>query len=166
MLPAEVGDLPDLMKQLRSTIERQKVRSFQDYRNQGLDSETAAELSGLDELPASERAGAILSYAHLASPGEKIASSVSFETQNSLRNVGAAAGTAIGSAMGGVLLRTAVRHSGTFVLGGVAVVGGVAAVAAANVVSASMGKVAAVVAAANIVCATGLVAWALYRRVR
>lgn len=159
IIPDDVGRSEELRKQLQAMVLDPRTREFNELRRQGLDSETAASLSGLDALDARYQADAVLSSARYADPGPIIeaARSSAYEIPTALRHVGSAAGAAMGSMLGMGAVRFVVRNSGAFGVGAGAVGLGIAIMLAARLITPVLGKVAAGLAIGGMIATSSVV---------
>lgn len=148
---------------LRSSVMDPRQKRFNELRREGLDSETAAELAGLNEWQPEARAGAIMEYAAQHTQGlVDVEYTAVRETNQALRAVGSAAGAALGSTVGMSLFRFVSRNSTILSVAGIAGGGVVAAVLTAKLVTAALGPKLAAVAAANVLSASGIISAALF----
>lgn len=109
------SSVEDLRKTLKESIKDPRIRQFEELRDQGFDSETASELSGLHTLQPEAMTEAVLISANRGpgSPAYEIVRASSYEIPTALRNVGSAAGSALGSVIGMNLLRGAAANATT-----------------------------------------------------
>jgi hypothetical protein len=165
IIPDDVDKPEELRKQLRAMIKDPRVRHFEELRAAGFDSETSMELSDLTSMDSAAQAEAVLGSSGYPSPSPvyEAVRVGTYEMPAAMRNVGAAAGSAMGAAVGMSTLRLAAKHSQALGIGVgvVAVVGG--CVAASRVVAAALGPTWAAVAVANIVSAASIVGFAFWR---
>lgn len=168
IMPGEVNDIEGLRKSLLAKVRDPRVAQFDEYRAQGMDSETAAELSGLDELSAEDRAEAILSSVRYNNPsiGTEVVRSTTYEMPAALRNVGAAAGSAAGTAMGMAAVGLMTKHATIIAVGASTVGVAVGMTFAFKFVAKSMGIAWAAAAVANIGSAAAIVGFAFMRAKR
>jgi hypothetical protein len=169
ILPDEVANKEDLVKSIQAAIRPRSPAegNYRHYVQQGLDNETARELSGWygESSDPVEAATARIRYAGThEDPADRVKFVAATETAGSMRRVGEAAGAAVGSALGLGVLRVATEHSAKLVFGGTMLAGGVVAVIGGQVVASTIGKVASALFVLNVATATGLLAWSLARR--
>lgn len=167
ILPHEENSTEALRKALSQSIKDPRARAFEEYRAAGLDSETAAALSDLGSMDSAAQAETILQQAvntRHEYPVAQVTRTVVTEVPAAISNIGASAGSAIGSALGLVVLKETVKHSKIVFTTGISVAGIIIAVVAGKFVAASLGKAAGIVVATNVVSATGLISFAFLKR--
>lgn len=154
-----------LRKDLLNLVEDPRKRHFEQLRGEGFDSETAADLAGLNEMHGEAKASIVLDYArhYDQAPAQDIQYTAVRETHRAVQTVGAAAGAAAGTAATMSIMRFVSRHGALLRLAGVASGGVVAAIFVGKIVAGPLGTKLAAVAVTNVVSATILVATALWK---
>lgn len=172
ILLGDEGKVEELRKSLLASVRDPRIKRFEELRDQGFDSETARDLSGLDTLSQDAQSEVILGTASRGvsprSPAYELVQASTYEIPQALRNVGAAAGSAVGSVIGMNMLRAAASNATTvgIVAGTGVVIAG--SMMAAKYITRAHGAWWATVAVMNIMTAVGIVgrAWIKNRGVR
>jgi hypothetical protein len=169
LIPREIVTTDELRAALAATIKDPRIAKFEMLQSDGFDKETAAELSGLNELSPTARANAILGSAGVRAFAETSASVTDTAVavaSTGFRTVGAQAGSSLFNAIGMTVIRGATQNAASLSVAGTVVIGGAVAFSAGKLVSASLGAAAGIAAAMGAGISTALVAWALLRRLR
>lgn len=158
-------DVERLRKELKQTITDPRIKRFEELRGEGLDSETAADISGLTEMTVEQQLDARLAMSKLETktPIHDAMSSASYEVPHALRQIGSATGSAVGSAIGTSMIVAATKHANTLgiILGTVGVA--LCSVATARFVSRASGVYWAGAAVLNIISIAGIVGRAYWK---
>ena len=123
-------DTERLRKKLQQLVKDPRVTKFEQLRADGLDSETAAELSGLSTMTPQAQLEARLSTAKdpVRTPIHDAVEVAAYEIPHALRSIGSAAGSATGAAIGSSMVVIATKYANA-----VGIIVGTAIVAGASV---------------------------------